>query len=145
MQLHRVAPVIAAGVLAPALLLATPSFAAAAVPTPAAVSAAVLSGEPDADELRVAIARFLADPNSGKRVIGEANALLDANDPEAMRAWLESGYRLAQAEDDRVAIARILVDPTSSPALRAAAGAALDDNNPEALRHFLEVGRYEVG
>jgi hypothetical protein len=61
-----------------------------------------------------------------------------------MRAWLESGYRLAQAEDDRVAIARILADPDSSDALRAAAGAALDDNTPEALRHFLEVGQYEV-
>ncbi|MFF8983815.1 hypothetical protein ACF08E_10545 [Streptomyces globisporus] len=144
MQRHRVAPVIAAGILAPVLLLATPSLAAAAAPAPTSVSAAVTADEPDMDELRVAIARILADPDSGKRVIREANALLDANDPVAMRAWLESGYQLAQAEDDRVAIARILADPTISPALRAAAGAALDDNTPEVLRHFLEVGRYEV-
>ncbi|MGC4929547.1 ALF repeat-containing protein, partial [Streptomyces sp. DT117] len=60
------------------------------------------------------------------------------------RAWLETGYRIAQAEDDRVAIARILADPSISPALRAAANAALDDSTPEALRHFLEVGRHQV-
>ncbi|WP_230193994.1 ALF repeat-containing protein [Streptomyces coriariae] len=145
MRLHRVAPGIAAGILAPALLLATPSFAATAAPTAVTVPAVSSSAdEPDADDLRVAIARILADPDSGRRVTREANALLDANDPEAMRAWLETGYRIAQAEDDRVAIARILADPSISPALRAAANAALDDNTPEALRHFLEVGRYQV-
>jgi hypothetical protein len=145
LRLHRVAPGIAAGIIAPALLLATPSFAATAAPTAVTVPAASSSADdPDADDLKVAIARILADPDSGRRVTREANALLDANDPEAMRAWLETGYRLAQAEDDRVAIARILADPSISPALRAAANAALDDNTPEALRHFLEVGRHQV-
>ncbi|MER7108663.1 ALF repeat-containing protein [Streptomyces sp. NPDC000229] len=145
MRLHRVAPGIAAGILAPALLLVTPSFAATAAPTAVTVPAVSSSAdEPDADDLRVAIVRLLADPDSGRRVTREANALLDANDPEAMRAWLETGYRIAQAEDDRVAIARILADSSISPALRAAANAALDDNTPEALRHFLEVGRYQV-
>ncbi|MGZ3119779.1 ALF repeat-containing protein [Streptomyces sp. H62] len=145
MRLHRVAPGIAAGILAPALLLATPSFAATAAPTGVTVPAVSSSAdEPDADDPRVAIVRILADPDSGRRVTREASALLNANDPDAMRAWLESGYRLAQAEDDRVAIVRILVDSSISPALRAAANAALDDNTPEALRHFLEVGRYQV-
>ncbi|MER7680280.1 ALF repeat-containing protein, partial [Streptomyces sp. NPDC096934] len=102
MRLNRVTPVIAAGILAPALLLATPSFAATAAPAAMTVPAASSSAdEPDADDLRVAIARILADPDSGRRVTREATALLDANDPEAMRAWLETGYRLAQAEDDR--------------------------------------------
>ncbi|MFE9417434.1 ALF repeat-containing protein [Streptomyces griseofuscus] len=145
MRLHRVTPGIAAGVLAPALLLATPSFAATAAPTVVTVPAVSSSAdEPDADDLRVAIVRILADPDSGRRVTREANALLDANDPVAMRAWLDTGYRLAQAEDDRVAIARILADPSISPTLRAAANAALGDNTPETLRHFLEVGRYQV-
>ncbi len=81
---------------------------------------------------------------SVRGVFASVNALLDANDPEAVRAWLETGYRIAQAEDDRVAIARILADPSISPALCAAANAALDDNTPETLRHFLEVGRYQV-
>ncbi|MYQ45478.1 hypothetical protein GTW40_10470, partial [Streptomyces sp. SID4985] len=64
--------------------------------------------------------------------------------PAEIRAWLETGYRLAQAEDDRVAITTLLAAPDTTPALRAAANAALDDGTPEALRHFLEVGRYEV-
>jgi hypothetical protein len=145
LRLHRVAPGIAAGIVAPALLLATPSFAAAAAPTAVTVPAVSSSADdPDADDLRAAIVRILTDPDSGRRVTREANALLDANDPEAMRAWLETGYRIAQAEDDRVAIARILADPSISPALCAAANAALDDNTPETLRHFLEVGRYQV-
>ncbi|MEU2908787.1 ALF repeat-containing protein, partial [Streptomyces massasporeus] len=63
--------------------------------------------------------------------------------PEALRAFLETGYRLAQAEDDRVAVARILADPTISAALRAAAGDVID-GTPEELRYFLETGRYEV-
>ncbi|MGQ4336038.1 ALF repeat-containing protein [Streptomyces hayashii] len=145
MRPHRVAPVIAAGILAPALLLATPSFAATAAQTAVTVPALSSSAdEPDADDLKVAKARILADPDSGRRVTREADALLDTNDPEAMRAWLETGYRIAQAEDDRVAIVRILADPSISPALRAAANAALGDNTPEALRHFLEVGRHHV-
>ncbi|MFF6915859.1 hypothetical protein ACFY9E_25755, partial [Streptomyces sp. NPDC012466] len=58
-------------------------------------------------------------------------------------AFLETGHRLAQAEDDRVTIARILADPTISAALRAAAEDAMD-GTPEELRYFLEVGRYEI-
>lgn len=50
-------------------------------------------------------------------VLKDDNALLDSGTVEEMRAWLETGFRLAQA----------------------------DDNTPEALRHFLEVGQYEVG
>ncbi|MEU8772028.1 ALF repeat-containing protein [Streptomyces griseus] len=138
MRLHRVVPGIAAGVLAPALLLATPSFAVAAAP--AAVTVQVPSDEPAVDEMRVAIARILADPDSGRRVIREANALLDGNDPVAMRAWLETGYRLAQAEDDRIAITRILADPDSGRRVVAEINALLDGNDPVAMRAWLETG-----
>ncbi|MEU9982223.1 ALF repeat-containing protein [Streptomyces sp. NPDC050856] len=147
MRLTRVPLAIAAGALAPALLLATPSLAAAAA-TPSAAAAVSDAGSPydemDVDDLRVAILRVLGDPDSGKRVTREANELLDDGTVAEMRAWLETGHRLAQAEDDRVAILRILADPGISDALRKAANTALDDNSPEALRHFLEVGRYEV-
>ncbi|MET8719033.1 ALF repeat-containing protein [Streptomyces misionensis] len=99
-----------------------------------------------AEDDRVAIARILgvAQQNNDKAVVRAANAALDDGSPEALRAFLETGYRQAQAEDDRVAIARILADPATSPALRAAAEKALDDGTPEALRYFLEHGRYEV-
>ncbi|WP_432024482.1 ALF repeat-containing protein [Streptomyces parvus] len=126
------------------MLFSTPALAAApAAPTPATVAASPYD-DMDVDDLRVAIFRILADPDSGRRVIQEANALLDSGTAQEMRAWLETGYRLAQAEDDRVAVFRILADPGISDALRAAAGAALDDNTPEALRYFLETGRYEI-
>ncbi|MFB7696228.1 ALF repeat-containing protein, partial [Streptomyces sp. NPDC056099] len=62
---------------------------------------------------------------------------------EDVRYFLETGLRLARAEDDRVAIARILADPNISDALRAAAEKAID-GTPEELRHFLEVGQYEA-
>ncbi|MFD1664930.1 ALF repeat-containing protein, partial [Streptomyces calvus] len=68
---------------------------------------------------------------------------LDAHSPEAARAFLETGYRLAQAEDDRVTVARMLADPSISDALRAAAEEVID-GTPEELRYFLEVGQYEI-
>lgn len=98
-----------------------------------------------AEDDRVAIARILAsaDPKTDKAVIREANEALDTNTPEALRAFLETGYRLAVAEDDRVRVARILADPTISDALRAAAEDVID-GTPEELRYFIEVGQYEV-
>ncbi|MEU6529775.1 ALF repeat-containing protein [Streptomyces sp. NPDC046928] len=99
-----------------------------------------------AEDDAVAVNRILykALQNGNKAVIREANKVLDDGTPETLRAFLETGYRLAQAEDDRVAVARILADPTISAALRAAAEDVMD-GTPEELRYFLEVGRYEVG
>ncbi|MFE4830796.1 ALF repeat-containing protein [Streptomyces sp. NPDC056672] len=127
--------------LTPALLFTTPAFATgstAASTTVTATSDTPLD-EMSEEELRIAILRILADEDSGTAVVREA---LDGT-VEEMRAFLESGYRLAQAEDDRVAIFRILADPTISDALRAAAEEAVD-GTPEELRYFLEVGQYEV-
>ncbi|MFJ8182475.1 ALF repeat-containing protein [Streptomyces sp. NPDC096105] len=63
-----------------------------------------------AEDDRVAIARilFTAQKNGDKRVIAEINGLLDRNVPEELREWLETGYPLAQAEDDRVALFTLL-------------------------------------
>ncbi|MYQ49202.1 hypothetical protein GTW40_29995, partial [Streptomyces sp. SID4985] len=107
MRLSRVTLAVAAGALAPALLLATPSFAAG-TSSAGAVAVTAQVGSPyddmDDDDLRVALVSLLANPASGQRVKQEINALLDRDDPAEMRAWLETGYALAQAEDDRVAI-----------------------------------------
>ncbi|WP_030906110.1 ALF repeat-containing protein [Streptomyces sp. NRRL F-5126] len=198
---------IAAAALAPALLFATPAFAAgfAATPSASAVSASAVSAsgtdgsttpvdEMSDDDVRVAIFRILADPDTGKSVhaaaqaalegtiedqrtfletgftqaqfeddsvavftilgharenndkavIREADKALEIDTPESVRTFLETGYRLAQAEDDSVAIFHMLADPTISDALRTAAQKALDDGSPEALRYFLEHGQYEV-
>ncbi|WP_076971384.1 ALF repeat-containing protein [Streptomyces sparsogenes] len=200
MRPTRAVLLVAATALAPALLFTAPAFAnGSAVPatTTVTTSATPVDATDQAEDDRVAIARILhtATQNNDKRVIEEANKLLDNGSPEEMRAWLETGYRLAQAEDDRVAIARILhtatqnndkrvieevnklldngspeemrawletgyrlaqaeddafyiarmlANPNISDALRAAANAALDDGSPETLRYFREVGQYEV-
>ncbi|MGW2827390.1 ALF repeat-containing protein [Streptomyces sp. NPDC001443] len=196
MRPTRAALLVAATALTPALLLTTPAFATGLSAASAVATATSQTAVDDMseDDLRVAVARILADPNSGKAVVREANKALDDGSPEALRAFLETGYRLAQAEDDsvavfrilgvatrngdkavvreankalddgspealrafretgyrlaqaeddRVAVARILADPTISTALRAAAEDAID-GTPEELRYFLEVGRYEV-
>ncbi|MER5941339.1 ALF repeat-containing protein [Streptomyces sp. NPDC001928] len=191
MRPTRIALALVSTALAPALLLATPAFAAASAPSSATTVATAsdmsdddvrvaimrIIGDPStgkavyaaaqkamdgtiedqryflttgrwtaqAEDDRVAIARILAtaDPKTDKAVIREANEALDTNTPEALRAFLETGYRLARAEDDRVRIARILANPTISDALRAAAEEVID-GTPEELRYFLEVGQYEV-
>ncbi|SFY48588.1 ALF repeat-containing protein [Streptomyces sp. F-1] len=203
MRLTRAALTVAATALTPALLLSAPAFAegtstTTAVATPATAATETPVGDMSDDDLRVAVLRilgtaqqnndkavvrvanaalddgspealrafletgyrqaqaeddavaiarilYLAQQNNDKAVVRAANAALDDGSPEALRAFLETGYRTAQAEDDRVAIFRILADPATSPALRAAAEKALDDGTPEALRYFLEHGRYEAG
>jgi hypothetical protein len=144
MRLTRGALIVAAGALAPALLLTAPAFATGTAPASAAVVAASPADGTPVDEmseedLRIAILRILADEDSGRGVVREANEALDGT-VEDMREFLKTGYRLAQAEDDRVAIARILADPDSGRGVKREAGKALDANTPEALRAFLETG-----
>jgi hypothetical protein len=154
LRLTRATLAVATGALASTLLLATPSLAAG-TPHPSAAASSVpvaaAASDPgsvydgmDEDDLRIAILRILGNPASGKRVTREADELLDNGTAEEMRAWLETGYRLAQAEDDRVAVFTMLADPGISDAMRQAIYAVLDDGTPEALRQFIEVGQYEV-
>jgi hypothetical protein len=149
MRLTRAALVAAVGVLAPALLLSTPSFAADTTASPVIASATTAGADADSpydsmseDDLRIAILRILADDSTGKGVRREAQKALDGT-VEDMRYFLKTGRWIAQAEDDRVAIAKILADPGISDALRAAAEKALE-GTPEEMRYFLEVGQYEV-
>ncbi|GGY08706.1 hypothetical protein GCM10010358_72130 [Streptomyces minutiscleroticus] len=144
MRMARTILAVSAGALAPALLLAIPSFAATTPPTATVISVASDTGSPydemDADDLRMAILRILTGPDSGKRVTRQADRLLSSGTVEEMRAWLETGYRLARAEDDSVAIARLLADPDSGKAVVREANRVLDDGSPETLRAFLETG-----
>ncbi|MFD5520704.1 ALF repeat-containing protein [Streptomyces sp. NPDC127066] len=144
MRPTRTALLVAAVTLTPALLLTTPAFATGSTATSTTVTATSETpvGETSVDDLRVAVLRILADEDSGKAVVREANKALDDGSPEALRAFLETGYRLAQAEDDRVAIARILylASKNGDKAVVREANKALDDGSPEALRAFLETG-----
>ncbi|GGV80437.1 hypothetical protein GCM10010340_09010 [Streptomyces griseoloalbus] len=146
MRLSRGALLVATTALAPALLLTTPAFATETAPTSVTVPAASGTEDPGTpvdemseEELRFAIARVLADPDSGKGVTREANEALDGT-VEDMRAFLKTGYRLAQFEDDLVAITTILAKPYAGKRVTREINAILDAPTPETARAFLETG-----
>ncbi|MCT9093852.1 ALF repeat-containing protein [Streptomyces sp. ASQP_92] len=148
MRSTRAVLLVAAATLAPALAMATPASAASsAADTRAAASAvpATRTGSASQDDDRVAVFRILyqAQQHGDRAVIREAGKALDADTPAALRAFITTGYRLAQAEDDRVAISRILATPGISAALRAACNKALD-GTPEDMRHFLESRQFAL-
>ena len=99
-----------------------------------------------AEDDRVAVFTTLhyASVYNDRGVTKAAQQALNGGTPTVLRAFLETGCRLAQFEDDRVAIFRILADPTTTAAVRAAAEQALDEDTPEAARYFLEHGQFEV-
>ncbi|MET8741632.1 ALF repeat-containing protein, partial [Streptomyces sp. NPDC004728] len=59
---------------------------------------------------------------------------------QEIRQWLETGYRLAQAEDDRVAIVRILADPDSGKRVTKEINQLLDSGTAQEIRQWLETG-----
>ncbi|MFJ2276758.1 ALF repeat-containing protein [Streptomyces sp. NPDC087866] len=147
MRTTRVALTVAAAALGPALLLSGPAFAAGPAAPSTAVAAAPTVWSPDVpvddmsdDDVRVALFRILGDPDSGKRVTKEVTALLESGDIAQARAWLKTGYALAQAEDDRVAVLRILADPESGKRVTKEINALLDRNDPVEIREWLETG-----
>ncbi|MGW1406947.1 ALF repeat-containing protein, partial [Streptomyces sp. NPDC002403] len=79
-------------------------------------------------------------PASGKRVIKEVNQLLDSGTAQEIRQWLETGYPLAQAEDDRVALARILGNPASGKRVIKEVNQLLDSGTAQEIRQWLETG-----
>ncbi|WP_328312037.1 ALF repeat-containing protein [Streptomyces sp. NBC_00442] len=138
---------IAAAALAPALAVATPAFASGttAASSPAATAVSGPSAGPASeDDDRVAVSRILgqAIKDGDRRVIRDANTALDANTPEALRTFLDTGYRLAQAEDDSVATTRILgvAQKNGDRAVIREATKALDNGSAEALRTFRTTG-----
>ncbi|WP_405896849.1 ALF repeat-containing protein [Streptomyces sp. NBC_00727] len=147
MRSSRVVLIAAAAAMAPALLLSGPAFAAGTASPTTAVAAAPAVWSPDVpvdemsdDDVRVALFRILGDPDSGKAVTKEINALLDSHDVAQMREWLKTGYAAAQAMDDRVALFRILGDPDSGKRVIKEINALLDDDDPAETRQWLETG-----
>lgn len=145
MRLTRAALVVAAGALAPALLLSTPSFATAtgsvAVTAPAATETTDADSPYDSmseEDLRIEILRILADESTGKGVRREAQEALDGT-IEDLRYFLETGRWIAQDEDNSVAIATILGNPASGKAVRREAGKALDGTAAD-RSYFLATG-----
>lgn len=150
MRATRTVLAVTATALFPALLLAGPAFAAGPASPASPAHALATAGVPDEpapsvgdlsdDDLRIAILRILADEDSGRRVIREANEALDTGTTEAMRYFLETGYALAQAEDDQVTLFRILADPDSGKRVTQEIGTLLDSGTPQDVRRWLETG-----
>ncbi|MFE2377289.1 hypothetical protein [Streptomyces sp. NPDC059398] len=146
MRPNRAALLVAATALTPALLLTAPAFAAAPAAPSAATSAVTAAGsgtpvdEMTEAELRAAIGDILAE-NSGRAVVREANEALNGTVAD-MRAFLETGYRQAQFEDDRVAIVRLLDTATKNGdrAVIKGCNTALDAGDPDAARAFRTTG-----
>ncbi|MFJ5643699.1 hypothetical protein [Streptomyces sp. NPDC093223] len=94
------------------------------------------------DSVAVAHVLAVATQNGDKRVIRTANAALDAGTPEALRAFLQTGYAQAQVEDDSVAVAHILFVATQNGDKRviSEADSALDAGTAEALSSFRWTG-----
>ena len=146
MRLTRATLAVTAGALASAVLFATPSFAAS-TPGAAATSVSVQSATDDPPydqmdevELQIAIAQKISLPYAGRRVKQEGSDLLDSGTVEEMRAWLATGYRIAQGEDDNVAVARTLSLPYAGKRVKQEAGALLDGSTPEERRAWSATG-----
>ncbi|MFI6017461.1 ALF repeat-containing protein [Streptomyces sp. NPDC051287] len=94
------------------------------------------------DSVAVAHVLAVATQNGDKKVVKTANAALDAGTPEALRAFLQTGYARAQAEDDSVAVAHILFVATQNGDKRviAEANSALDAGTADALSAFRWTG-----
>ncbi|WP_405071375.1 ALF repeat-containing protein [Kribbella sp. NBC_01510] len=99
-----------------------------------------------AEDDRFAVLRtlYFANVYNDRGVSTAVQQALNDGTPTVLRAFLETGCRIAQFEDDRFAILRMLADPTTTAAVRAAAQQALHEGTPEAARYFLEHGQFEV-
>ncbi|MFE5515928.1 hypothetical protein ACFQ9J_35950 [Streptomyces sp. NPDC056529] len=78
-------------------MLATPSVAAPTTPVVTVATTGSPYDEMSADDLRVAMFRILADPDTSAALRAAAGAALDDNTPEALRHFLEVGqYEVGQ-------------------------------------------------
>ncbi|MBA8946495.1 ALF repeat-containing protein [Streptomyces calvus] len=138
--------VIAATTLALAApALAAPALAAerATASASTASSASTAWATDDPSDLRVAIVQLMSLPYAGSEVKTKGREALNGT-VDDMRAFLDTGYRLAQAQDDRVALVQLMSRPETTPEVREAAYRTLRTGDPEEMRWFLSVGQYEI-
>ncbi|MFD9592964.1 ALF repeat-containing protein [Kitasatospora sp. NPDC059973] len=95
------------------------------------------------DDARIAILRIMSA--GGPVVKKAANAVLDLDDIEVFRAFLNQGQYEARAEDEkRAEVQRILDDPKSGPGVREGARKALAGTAAD-VEQFLTVGLKKAG
>jgi hypothetical protein len=143
----HVALAVAAAVLTPALVITTPSLAAAAAATPTACQPPTDTfvvttpvDEMSDDDVRITILRIIGDPSTGRAVKAAAQEAMDGT-TEDQRNFLTTDRWPAQAEDDAVAVATTIGYAVRYHyrAVYREADEALD-GSPAVWRAFLQTG-----
>ncbi|PWK66134.1 short repeat uncharacterized protein predicted to be involved in signal transduction [Streptomyces sp. CG 926] len=151
MKFSRIAAAVTTAALAPAVLMASPAFAAGpdapatgTQPAPTAPDQAVPDPTaPDqAEEDRKTILAIIAHPMASE-FMKEAGRKAIADGPKAMRKFIEVDQHNIRMDDYRIAILRLL--PDAGPGLKEGVNKVLTHGNTiEKLRHFYDVTQHEL-
>ncbi|MCY0936455.1 ALF repeat-containing protein [Streptomyces sp. H34-S4] len=152
MKFSRIAAAVTTAALAPAVLLASPAFAAgqeegnAAQPTAPTARDQAATGQADegqAEQDRKTILAIIADPMASE-TMKEAGRKAIADGPAAMRRFIETDQHEIRIDDYRVLILRLAND--AGPGLKEGINELFqnDSRNLEKLRHFYEVTQHEL-
>ncbi|WP_158977330.1 ALF repeat-containing protein [Streptomyces roseus] len=153
MKFSRIAAVVTTAALAPAVLMASPAFAAGSdapaagkQPAPTAPDQAVpdhTAPAPDqGEEDRKTILAIIADPMASE-YMKEAGRKAIADGPQAMRKFIEVDQHKIRMDDYRIAILRLLQN--AGPGLKEGINKILDTGDTiEKLRHFYDVTQHEL-
>ncbi|MFE5719719.1 ALF repeat-containing protein [Streptomyces erythrochromogenes] len=146
MKLSRIAAAVTTAALAPAVLIASPAFAAGSDAPAAGNQPAPTKPDqsvPDqAEEDRKTILAIIAHPMASE-YMKEAGRKAIADGPQAMRKFIEVDQHKIRIDDYRVAIMRLSHD--AGPALKAGIEKMFRGGETlEQLRHFYEVTQHEL-
>ncbi|KOU86631.1 MULTISPECIES: ALF repeat-containing protein [unclassified Streptomyces] len=151
MKLSRIAAAVTTAALAPAVLIASPAFAAGSdapaagnqpAPTTPDQAAPDQSVPDQAEEDRKTILAIIAHPMASE-YMKEAGRKAIADGPQAMRKFIEVDQHKIRLDDYRVAIVRLTHE--AGPSLTEGINDILDRGATlEQLRHFYEVTQHEL-
>ncbi|WP_030292105.1 ALF repeat-containing protein [Streptomyces katrae] len=146
MKFSRIAAAVTTAALAPAVLIASPAFAAGPdAPAAGHQPAPTTPDQPapdQAEEDRKTILAIIAHPMASE-FMKEAGRKAIADGPQAMRKFIEVDQHKIRIDDYRIAILRLL--PAAGPGLKEGINKVLSSGDDiEKLRHFYDVTQHEL-
>ncbi|TDU78771.1 ALF repeat-containing protein [Streptomyces sp. KS 21] len=151
MKFSRIAAAVTTAALAPAVLIASPAFAAGPdapaaghqpAPTTPDQPAPDQAAPDQAEEDRKTILAIIAHPMASE-FMKEAGRKAIADGPQAMRKFIEVDQHKIRIDDYRIAILRLLAH--AGPGLKEGINKVLSSGNDiEKLRHFYDVTQHEL-
>ncbi|MFE2928686.1 ALF repeat-containing protein [Streptomyces goshikiensis] len=146
MKFSRIAAAVTTAALAPAVLIASPAFAAGTdAPAPGNQPAPTTpdrTAPGQAEEDRTTILAIINHPMASE-YMKEAGHKAIADGPQAMRKFIETDQHRIRVDDYRIVILRLL--PDAGPGLKRGINEILDSaTKAEQLRHFYEVTQHEL-